>query len=116
MNTRLGKSFGLAFVVAVGILALMFALGTFNSQQVGAEAASDVSIVPASPDPGANVEVEVMFLNDNGPISNYGSFSIELEAGGSQATLTPEMSWFMSVAQPQTPKMSMLQAVRSSSS
>ena len=30
MNTRLGKSFGLAFVVAVGILALMFALGTFK--------------------------------------------------------------------------------------
>ena len=37
MNTRLGKSFGLAFVVAVGILAVMFALGTFNAQQVGAQ-------------------------------------------------------------------------------
>ena len=37
MNTRLGKSFGLAFVVAVGILALMFALGTFNAQKAGAE-------------------------------------------------------------------------------
>ena len=37
MNTRLGKSFGLAFVVAVGILAVMFALGTFSSQQVGAD-------------------------------------------------------------------------------
>ena len=30
MNTRLGKSFGLAFVVAVGILAVMFALGTLE--------------------------------------------------------------------------------------
>ena len=37
MNTRLGKSFGLAFVVAVGILALMFALGTFSAQNAGAE-------------------------------------------------------------------------------
>ena len=37
MNTRLGKSFGLAFVVAVGILAVMFALGTFNAQKAGAE-------------------------------------------------------------------------------
>ena len=37
MNTKLGKSFGLAFVVAVGILALMFALGTFNAQQAGAQ-------------------------------------------------------------------------------
>ena len=33
MNTRLGKSFGLAFVVAVGILAVMFALGTFNAPE-----------------------------------------------------------------------------------
>ena len=37
MNTRLGKSFGLAFVVAVGILAVMFALGTFNAQKAGAD-------------------------------------------------------------------------------
>ena len=35
MNTRLGKSFGLAFVVAVGILAVMFALGTFNAPKAG---------------------------------------------------------------------------------
>ena len=37
MNTRLGKSFGLAFVVAVGILAVMFALGTFNAPKAGAQ-------------------------------------------------------------------------------
>ena len=30
MNTRVVKSFGLALVVAVGILALMLALGTFQ--------------------------------------------------------------------------------------
>ena len=42
MNTRLGKSFGLAFVVAVGILALMFALGTFSAQKAGAQAADPV--------------------------------------------------------------------------
>ena len=41
MNTRLGKSFGLAFVVAVGILALMFALGTFNAQKAGAAPVAD---------------------------------------------------------------------------
>ena len=42
MNTRLGKSFGLAFMVAVGILAVMFALGTFSSQQVGADSSGDL--------------------------------------------------------------------------
>ena len=41
MNTRLGKSFGLAFVVAVGILAVMFALGTFNAQKAGADTGAD---------------------------------------------------------------------------
>ena len=55
MNTRLGKSFGLAFVVAVGILALMFALGTFNAQQAGAQTAeltvSDVKLEVADHTP-----------------------------------------------------------------
>ena len=82
MNTRLGKSFGLAFVVAVGILAVMFALGTFNAQKAGAEATSILVIDPASPEAGANVEVEVTFLNDSRPISAYGQFSIELEGWG----------------------------------
>ena len=82
MNTRLGKSFGLAFVVAVGILAVMFALGTFSSQQVAAEATGTPMIVPDSPEAGANVEVEVTFDNDTSPISAYGQFSIELEGWG----------------------------------
>ncbi len=37
MNTRVVKSFGLALVVAVGVLALMLALGTFTSQKAGAQ-------------------------------------------------------------------------------
>ena len=82
MNTRLGKSFGLAFVVAVGILAVMFALGTFNAPKAGADATGTPTIEPASPDAGANVEVEVTFVNDSSPISNYGTFSIELEGWG----------------------------------
>ena len=41
MNTRLGKSFGLAFVVAVGILAVMFALGTFSAPKAGADVKAD---------------------------------------------------------------------------
>ena len=88
MNTRLGKSFGLAFVVAVGILAVMFALGTFNAQQVAAEATGTPTIVPASPDPGANVEDrgDVLRMDGTRSISAFGTFSIELviELEGSQ--------------------------------
>ena len=66
MNTRLGKSFGLAFVVAVGILALMFALGTFNAQKAGAQVTDQVvedsiMIEPEKPAPGANVRITLTF-------------------------------------------------------
>ena len=60
MNTRLGKSFGLAFVVAVGILALMFALGTFNAQKAGA-AASDVELRLSDRNLDTHVEVTVSY-------------------------------------------------------
>ena len=66
MNTRLGKSFGLAFVVAVGILALMFALGTFSAQQVGAAPLTDaqiengsVKLETSSKTPGAATSVTI---------------------------------------------------------
>ena len=36
MNTTVSKSFGLALLLAVGILAVMVAMGTFSSQQAGA--------------------------------------------------------------------------------
>ena len=66
MNTRLGKSFGLAFMVAVGILALMFALGTFSAQQAGAAAIGDsVSLAVDDTTPGEeDVEVTVKYTDD----------------------------------------------------
>ena len=57
MNTRLGKSFGLAFVVAVGILAVMFALGTFSSQQVGA----DTRTSPETHNTVSEIDTELTF-------------------------------------------------------
>ena len=71
MNTRLGKSFGLAFVVAVGILAVMFALGTFNAPKAGAQVATggdSIEIDPATPDPGAAVQVQLTVDFDGGVI------------------------------------------------
>ena len=59
MNTRLGKSFGLAFVVAVGILAVMFALGTFNAQKAGADHV-DLNVL-SSQDAGAGVSLTIEF-------------------------------------------------------
>ena len=86
MNTRLGKSFGLAFVVAVGILAVMFALGTFNAQKAGAQGAGQVvagtiSIDPNDPVPGASTAVTVTFEAADA-IGNYEDLEIVLEGFG----------------------------------
>ena len=76
MNTRLGKSFGLAFVVAVGILAVMFALGTFNAQKAGA----DHDGVLSSQNAGAGVSLTIEFTLDATTIITAGDdVVIELE-------------------------------------
>ncbi len=83
MNTRLGKSFGLAFVVAVGILALMLALGTFSAQKAGAQGVTENSITidSATPAPGANVQVKVGAVFTDA-VDNFGDLTIELEGYG----------------------------------
>ena len=83
MNTRLGKPFGLALIMAVGILALMLALGTFNAQKVGADIDPDenIQIIPSTPSPGAQVGVTVAFEND-GEIDNFSTIDIELKGWG----------------------------------
>jgi hypothetical protein len=92
MNTRLGKSFGLAFVVAVGILALMFALGTFNSQQVGADvddtanATKSVTTNPDAPGPGAGIGMTLMFQLDSLAVV-FDEITISLEDFGVPATI-----------------------------
>ena len=66
MSTKVGKTFGLALLMAVGILAVMFALGTFTSQKAGA-ATSDVSLALSSTDVGTDpVTVTVKFTESDG--------------------------------------------------
>ena len=71
MNTTVGKSFGLALLLAVGIIAVMVAMGTFSAQRAGADGAStdadathtvmatDVVVKPANPQAGAGVELTI---------------------------------------------------------
>ncbi len=92
MNIRVGKSFGLALIAAVGILALMLALGVFNPQKAGAQNATQVTfppandfapITPATPGPGAAVEVKVSFDIPSGQgFDNFDPVAIELEGFG----------------------------------
>ena len=89
MNTKAGKTFGLALIMAVGILAVMFALGTFSSQKAGADGhITNISISPTDPSPGANVEVKVTFDTD-GPLDNFETVSIKLEGWGLPSDIEP---------------------------
>ena len=82
MNTRLGKSFGLAFVVAVGILALMFALGTFSAQKAAAQDVADatVTVQPKNPTGGEETYVRVNFTitSNTGSVVSGQEISITL--------------------------------------
>ena len=87
MNIRIGKSFGLALMLALGVIATMLALGMFTSGKVGAAATGTPTIGDGAPSPGANVEVEVTFTNDGTAIDNFGTFTIELEGWGLPASI-----------------------------
>ena len=65
MNIRVGKSFGLALIAAVGVLALLLATGTFNPQKAGAQAAviSAVGVQPTGPAGGETTHVRVNFTS-----------------------------------------------------
>ena len=82
MNTQVGKTFGLALLVAVGILAVMFALGTFSSQQAGAAPSGTITIDPATPAPGAATSVTLTFTNDTNPIDDFETIDINLDGWG----------------------------------
>ena len=61
MNTKIGTSFGLALLLAVGVIATMLALGMFTPQKANA-AAPVVTALTASPsDPGAGSSIKITF-------------------------------------------------------
>ena len=97
MNTRLGKSFGLAFMVAVGILAVMFALGTFNAQQAGADVATEtdgdveyqlIIVDPDDPSPSQSRDFTVAFKTTEA-LDNYEPITIELKGFGLPSSIDP---------------------------
>ena len=87
MNTRVVKSFGLALVVAVGILALMLALGTFNAPKAGAaindgeDDTKTVTTSPTEPGPGDGIGITLVFEIDADAII-FDEITISLEDFG----------------------------------
>ena len=80
MNTRLGKSFGLAFVVAVGIIAVMVAMGTFSVQKAGADVTDgSVELSLTNQNPDAHTGVTVSFTDTD---ALAGTDAIEITFAG----------------------------------
>ena len=102
MNTKAGKTFGLALIMAVGILAIMFALGTFSSQKAGAHdgaathddgahtiAHDDVDLNVRNLEAGANRQVVVEFMDSMArPVGT--TISIKLASFGVTGPIAPE--------------------------
>ena len=86
MNTTVSKSFGLALLLAVGIIAVMVAMGTFSAQKAGAQDTTDVlegsiEIDSETPSAGAAVQIKVR-AEFTDPVEDFGEFIIELEGYG----------------------------------
>ncbi len=75
MNTTVSKSFGLALLLAVGILAVMVALGTFSAQKAGAAeiAANTVEVQPRNPAGGEATYIRVNFTLGSDASDTLGS-------------------------------------------
>ena len=64
MNSIAGKSTGIALLMAAALLAALFAMGVFSATGVGANFTGTVSAELSTPDPGADVEIEILFISD----------------------------------------------------
>ena len=82
MNTKAVKSFGLALIVAVGVLALLLATGTFSPQKAGAQVLDEddttLMIDPNEPGAGARVQIELSF-DSTASVDDFETMEIELE-------------------------------------
>jgi len=78
MNAKIGTSFGLAFLVAFGVVAIMLAMGLFAPK---AEAAAPViGTLSASPsNPGSTATIKIPFTNSDQVLGNSGEIWVAFD-------------------------------------
>ncbi len=79
MNTKVVKSFGLALIVAVGVLALLLATGTFSPQKAGAQTipAANITVNPGTVAAATDTPLTVGFQVTAGAITSGQEITIE---------------------------------------
>ena len=89
MNTRIGASFGLALMLALGIIATMLALGMFTSGKVGANHPADNHIkidlvtnevINSPTTPGETATYTIAFQNSNQLVAGSGQIHIKFDS------------------------------------
>jgi hypothetical protein len=89
MNTRIGASFGLALMLALGIIATMLALGMFTSGMVGANhpAGNHIKIdlvtnevINSPTTPGETATYTIAFQNSNQLVAGSGQIHIKFDS------------------------------------
>ena len=90
MNTKAVKSFGLALMLAAGVLAVLLALGTFSPQKAGAQISGDnATVQPLTAPGGAATPIKVNFgVGTSGIISGQ-SITVTLAKFGVPAEIDP---------------------------
>jgi hypothetical protein len=91
MNTKAVKSFGLALMLAAGVLAVLLALGTFSPQKVAAQNVTDtsISINPTTANAGDATPITVGFQVSGGAITSGQEVKIGLPGFSVPGTIDP---------------------------
>jgi len=80
MNTHVAKSFGLAILLAIGVIATMLALGAFSPSKVSAQAVTIDSNTNVPDTPGAVSTITIKFQNPNDLAAGSGQLYVKFDA------------------------------------
>ncbi len=91
MNTKAVKSFGLALMLAAGVLAVLLALGTFSPQKAAAQTIppGDISVNPSEANAGDATPITVGFEVTDGAITSGQELKIGLPGFSVPGTIDP---------------------------
>jgi len=98
MNTKIGTSFGLAMLLAVGVIATMLVLGMFSAQKANAGAPVVTALTASPGDPGDAASIKITFTTDEKVEGNSGEIWVRFDKGYTvPATIAKELITITSV-------------------
>jgi len=79
MNTKIGTSFGLAMLMAIGVIAAMLAFGFFSPSKATADVdVEDITLSSATA--GASGQIQIAFTTDNPLVAGSGQLIVTFDA------------------------------------